>query len=74
MESISLPETTTVFQAEIIAIYKAMLFMISFITSNKVSYIKILCDSHAVILALDSKDIRSHAVRQTVDALNELQT
>ena len=44
--------------------------MISFIMSNKVSYIKILCDSQAAILALDSTDIRSHAVRQTVDALN----
>ena len=44
--------------------------MIKFIATNKVSYIKILCDSQAAILALDSKDIRSHAVKQTIDALN----
>ena len=57
VESISLPDNTTVFQAEIIAIYKAMLFMIRHCSTNKVSYLKILCDSQAAILALDDKDI-----------------
>ena len=71
VESISLPDTTTVFQAEIIAIYKAMLFMVRYSRSNKVSYIKILCNSQAAITALDSKDIRSRAVLKTIEAQSQ---
>ena len=59
-----------VFQEEIIAIYQSMLFIIHFCKSQTVSYLKILCDSQAAILALDSKDLRSQAVQKTVEALN----
>ena len=69
-DSISLPDSTTVFQAEIIAIFKAMLYMVSYCTSHKVSYIKILCDSQAAILALNSNFIKSKVVLKTVEALN----
>ena len=71
-ESISLPDSTTVFQAEIIAIYKAMLFTIGYCRSNKVSYLKILCDSQAAIRALDSHNVRSLTVLKTIDAMNSV--
>ena len=44
--------------------------MIRHCSTNKVSYLKILCDSQAAILAIDAKDIRSKAVLKTVEALN----
>ena len=69
-ESISLSENTTVFQAEITAIYKAMIFMIGRCNTHKVSYIKILCDSQAAILALNNQEIRSNAVWEAANALN----
>ena len=70
IESISLPDTTTVFQAEVTSIYEAMLFMISYCSTHRVSYLKILCDSQATILALNSKDINSKIVSSTIEALN----
>ena len=68
--SFSLPNTATVFQAEIIAIYQAMLQLIRISTTQKISYVKILCDSQAAILALDARVIRSNTVQKTIDALN----
>ena len=69
-ESISLPDTATVFQAEVTAIYKAMLYMVRYCNTHKVSFLKILCDSQATILALNAKDINSKIVSSTVEALN----
>ena len=69
-ESISLPDNTTVFQAEITAIYQAMLFMIGRCGTHKVSYIKILCDSQAAIKALNLNNIKSKAVWEAANALN----
>ena len=69
-DSISLPDHTTVFQAEIIAIFKAMLFMATYCGTHKVSYLKVLCDSQAAILALNSNRLKSKAVVKTIEALN----
>lgn len=44
--------------------------MIRYCRSHKVYYLKILGDSQAAIIALDSKDVRSNAVLKTVEALN----
>ena len=66
----SLPDNTTVFQAEITAIYKAMLYMINRGGTHKISYLKILCDSQAAIKALDSPCIRSNTVLKAIEALN----
>ena len=71
-DSFSLPDTTTVFQAEITAIFKAMLFMVTYCTTHKVSYLKILCDSQAAILALNSNSITSKAVLKTIESLNSV--
>ena len=69
-ESISLPDTTTVFHAEVTAIYKAMLQLIRMDRTQTLSYVKILSDSQAAIKALDSHDIKSKIVLQTIEALN----
>ena len=71
-ESHSLPDSTTVFQAEIVAIYKAMLYMVNRCSTHKVSYLKILCDSQAAIKALNSHDVRSLTVLNTIHALNDV--
>ena len=68
--SFSLPESSTVFQAEIVAIYQAMLQLIRISANQKISYVKILCDSQAAILALDAKHIKSKTVQKTIEALN----
>ena len=72
VESISLPDSTTVFQAEVTAIYKAMLYMVGYCKSNSVTYLKILCDSQAAIMALNSHHIKSKIVLKTIHALNEI--
>ena len=69
-ESISLPDESTVFKAEITAIYKAMIYMIGKQHTHKISYIKILCDSQAAIQAIHSTDIKSRTVLEAVNALN----
>ena len=44
--------------------------MIRYQQTHQVTYIKLLCDSQAAILALDSKDVRSKTVMLTIEALN----
>ena len=44
--------------------------MVNYCHTHKCNYIKILCDSQAAILALNSRDIRSNTVLKAVDALN----
>ena len=69
-DSHSLPDTATVFQAELTAIYQAMLQLIWLSTTRTLSYVKILCDSQAAILALDSKTVKSKTVQRTIEVLN----
>ena len=71
IESISLPDSTTFFQAEITAIFKAMIYMVGYCKSHSVSYLKILCDSQAAILALNSNNVKSKTVLKTIRALND---
>ena len=44
--------------------------MVQYCNTHKVSFLKILCDSQATILALNAKDINSKIVSSTVEALN----
>ena len=69
-ESFSLPNNSTVFQAEIVAIYQAMLQLVRLSQTRKLSYVKVLCDSQAAILALDCKEVKSVTVQRTIDSLN----
>ena len=62
--------TATVSQAEITAIYQAMLQLIQLSRTQTLSYVKIFCDSQAAILALDSKEVKSKTVQRTIEALN----
>ena len=47
-----------------------MLQLIRLSKTQKLSYVKILCDSQAAILALDCKEVRSRTVQRTIEALN----
>ena len=47
-----------------------MLFLIRLSRTEKISYIKILCDSQAAIRALNTTEIRSKQVLKTAEALN----
>ena len=47
-----------------------MLQLIRISQTHKISYVKILCNSQAAILALDAKDVISNTVKRTIDALN----
>ena len=47
-----------------------MLQLIRISQTQKLSYVKILWDSQAAILALDSKDVKSKTVERTIEALN----
>ena len=62
---------TTVFQAEIIAINEVCKKFIDTKQSN-MQYIKILSDSQAAILALNSNTVTSSLVKQTIITLNQL--
>ena len=47
-----------------------MLQLIRISATQKISYVKILCDSQAAILAIDARVIQSNTVQKTIDALN----
>ena len=49
-----------------------MLQLIRMSQTQKLSYVKILCDSQAAILALDSKEVRSRTVQRAIEALNSV--
>ena len=65
--------TTTTFQAEAIAIKEAAKYMTKR-RSLKPKYIKFFSDSRAVLQALDSNDITSSVIQDTIKALNILGT
>ena len=70
--SINLPTTSTVFQAEIIGIKLACEEMVKMHEVNPFKYVKIFSDSQAAIAAIDSSDVTSQAVLDTKVALNKL--
>ena len=47
-----------------------MLQLIRLSQTCTLSYVKILCNSQSAILALDSKEVKSNTVQQTIDSLN----
>ena len=66
-----LPETATVFQAEINGIKLACEKMIREAKHYKPKYIKVFSDSQAALLAINSSDINSRAVLETIDQSSE---
>ena len=66
-----LTETTSIFQAEAIAILEASKYLTKR-RSLKPKYVKIFSDSRAVLQALDSNDITSSVIRDTINKLNLL--
>ena len=70
--SLTLPEYSTVFQAEVAAILRAAETVMDDRTSLRPRYVKIFSDSRAALLALTSRTIRTGLVHQTILALNRL--
>ena len=69
-ESFRLPNKASVFQAEILAINQAALFLHDL---HNLKYIKFFVDSQAALLALNNKTISSRLVGDTVHNLNLIQ-
>ena len=66
-----LPDDATVFQAEVFAIMRACEALLTQ-DSLTIRFAKIFIDSQAAILALNSEQIRSRLVHDTIGKLNEL--
>ena len=71
-KSSRLPDTSTVFQAEINGILLASKFLLNEKLTVKPKYIKIFSDSQAALLALNNAEITSKLVHETKQALNLL--
>ena len=71
-ESIHLPHTSTVFQAEIEAISHACQYAIANETDLNLKYIKILSDSQAAIKTLNNPRITSHTVLKALEYMETL--
>lgn len=71
-DNFPLQTNATIFQAEILAIKKAANFLIKNKMHDQPKYIKIFSDSQAALQALDSYDIHSSIVQDTILTLNEL--
>ena len=70
--SFQLANHTTVYQAELEAIYQACVYIDNNITSLKPKYIKILTDSQAALQTLNSIDFTSTIALKTAEALENL--
>ena len=68
-KKISLPPYGTVFQAELVAISEGAKRMKAILGGSS-AYVKILCDSQAAILAVNSRTVKSCVVKRAVEALN----
>ena len=64
-----LPDETTVFQAELMAIQMAMIDLAGTINEGD-NYVKIFSDSRAAIQALNASTVTSQLVKSTIAALN----
>ena len=67
-----MPDTSTVFQAEIEAISHACQYALANIKELDIKYIKILSDSQAAIKALNKPRITSQAVLTTLESMETL--
>ena len=70
-ESYRLPDTATVFQAEVKAIAMAA-EVLHGLNPDDMKFVKFFVDSQAAILALDNPKISSETVREAVEKLNQL--
>ena len=68
VDKFRLPEHSTVFQAEIKAIYKAAAALKE---TQKYKYVRFFIDSQAAIKALDSRTVTSRLVLDTINELND---
>ena len=69
---IPLAYTATIFQAEVIAITRAIKFVQKMKRTLKPKYIKLFSDSRATLQALNSYNVKSTLVQEAVDQLNQL--
>ena len=69
-QSLNLPSTATIFQAELIAITQAAEYLSS--AEYKPRYIKIFCDSQAALKALSGSICKANTVKEAHDSLNKL--
>ena len=71
-KSSRLPDTSTVFQAEVNGILLASKFLLNEVTTIKPKYIKIFSDSQVALLALNQSEVSSKLVLETKETLNLL--
>ena len=71
-ESIHMPDTSTVFQAEIEAISHACQYALANLKELNIKYIKILSDSQAAIKALNKPRLTSQSVLTTLEYMETL--
>ena len=70
--SSKLSDTTTVFQAEIMAINEAADYLLNLYNHRKFSHVKILSDSQAALKALSNTCLKSQTVKNASISLNSL--
>ena len=70
--SSKLTDTTTVFQAEIMAINEAAEYLINLYNHRKLCHVKILSNSQAALVALSNTQLKSQTVKNASIALNSL--
>ena len=69
-DNIPLPDTHTVFMAEIQAIIAAGEYILA--NPNKHRFIKVLCDSQAALLAFKNTEVKSKLVRKAINVWEEI--
>ena len=72
VESIHMPDTSTVFQAEIEAISHTCQYILANLKELNINYIKILSYSQAAIKALNKPRITSQSVLTTLEYMETL--
>ena len=70
--SSKLTDTTTVFQAKILAINEAADYLLNLYNHRKYTHVKILSDSQAALTALSNTQLKSQTVKNASIALNSL--
>ena len=70
--SSKLTDTTTVFQAEIMAINEAADYLLNLYNHRKFGHVKILSDSQTALTALNNTRLKSQTVKNASIALNSL--
>lgn len=71
-KSYRLPNDSTVFMAEVLALTRAAEMVVNFRDVMNIRYVKIHCDSQAALLAVNNRNIRSQTVLDAIRALNRV--